>query len=70
MAPPPIPVPTVRYTNDPSPRAAPHRPSAMAAALTSVSNPTGTPNTPVNGPTMSVPAQPGLGVLVMHPNRG
>ena len=69
-APPPIPVPSVRYTKDLRPRAAPQRPSASAAALTSVSNPTGTPKAATNGPTSGVPDQPALGVVVIDPYCG
>jgi hypothetical protein len=49
------------------PCALPQRHSARAAALTSVSKPTGTPSALRMGPTMSVWAQPGLGVDVMCP---
>jgi hypothetical protein len=42
----------------------------MAAALTSVSIATGTPNASRNGDRKSVSAQPGFGVDVIQPNRG
>ena len=45
----------------------PQRPSARAAALTSVSNATGTPRADTNGPTRSVLDQPGFGVAVINP---
>src|SRR6185312_8465654 len=62
--------PTVRYTNVSRPRAAPHRPSPRAAPLTSVSNPTGTPRARRTGPRMSMPDQPGFGVVLMNPYPG
>ena len=56
--------------NERRPRAAPQRPSASAAAFTSVSNPIGSPNSRANGPRTSVPDQPGFGVVVIQPCRG
>ena len=38
--------------------------------MTSVSKPTGMPSAVANGPTTSVPDQPGFGVAVMNPYRG
>src|SRR4029450_8901191 len=49
------------------PCAPPQRPSPSAAALTSVSNWTGTPRAWRTGPTMSVCAHPGFGVEGMKP---
>src|SRR5438046_10325926 len=67
MAPPPIPVPIVRYTKSERPWAAPHRASPKAAALTSVSNPTGKLSALRTVPTTSKFRQPTLGVDVMNP---
>src|SRR3954462_14948518 len=49
---------------------APHRCSPAAAAPTSVSKATGTPNEAPIGPATSVFDQPGLGVAVMWPHVG
>src|SRR5947208_7162410 len=67
MAPPPIPVPIVRYTKSESPCAAPHRASPKAAAFTSVSNPTGKLRALRTVPTKSKFRQPAFGVEVMNP---
>src|SRR5271165_2245195 len=67
IAPPPMPVPTVRYKDSVSPCAAPQRVSPRAAALTSVSKPTGTPRARRTAPAKSRFSQPGLGVVVTYP---
>ncbi len=52
------------------PRAAPKRPSASAAAFTSVSTAVGTPSASRSGRTMSTRDHPGFGVAVIRPKSG
>lgn len=69
-APPPMPVPIVRYSRLPTPRPAPQPHSASAAPLTSVPQPIGTPSAAPTAGARPVFPQSGLGVVVMSPQVG
>jgi hypothetical protein len=60
-----MPVPTVMYSDESTSCDAPQRCSPIAATLTSVSKPTGTPSARTIAPRRSVFCQASLGVEVM-----
>src|SRR5882724_11030049 len=70
ITPPPIPVPTVTYARLSRVWPPPHRSSASAAPLTSVSRPIGLCSSLLSIPRMFVFCHSAFGVVVMYPYRG